>query len=286
VKANPRWMIQQLNSLAGSHMNDKEYDKAELLLNKSLQICMRYTPQKYYLPKEDADVQLEVKEPRELDGKYLIWTLGILVEIFIKLNKPQLALENMSKIILISTRIYLMNSTHHLENLCNVADFYYRLRDFDSARALYLNVLSSIKKDYPAVHKTFIHHSARANLGLGRIELDQSNFEKAVNFLELSWKQHRLHKGTNSKETLKVLPPLARAYTQLGNYEKARTLVEFVGSFYTEFNYDDESIPELIELHKQILPHTKNPEVPPGRPHATRDGLITEADLEKAYQEE
>jgi len=270
--------------LANSHINSKEFDKAELILKKSLQICMSYTPPKYYLPQSELEVYIEENLPREVRGKYLIWTLVSLTEIYIVQKKPQLALENLSKIVLISTRINAANSPVHLNNLNHVAEFYYRLRDFDSARTLWINVLSTIKKDFPAVHTTFVKFSASANLGLGLIELDKGNWEKAVDFLELSWKQHRLHKGVDSLATLKVIKALAQAYTKLEKYEKARTLVEFVGSIYTKLKYED-PLPELIELHKKILPHTKNPDKPPTLPRPTRNGLLTEEE-QKQLQEE
>jgi len=276
VKTNPRWIINNLNTLAYSHLNRKEHDKAEKLLTKSLQICMEYTPPKYYLSQRELEVYIEEPTPRSLTCNYILWTLYTLAEIYITQNRSQPALDNLSKIILISSRVFKSNSHEHMDYMNRVGHLYYRLKDFDSAKILFTNVLSVIQRDFPAVYKTYVRHSASANLGLGLIELDQSNIDKAVSLLELSWKQHRIHKGVTNIDTLRTITALAQAYTHQGNYETARTLVEYAGSLYTQSEIT-EPLPALIALHKQILPHTKNPDKPPILPRATRNGLVKTA---------
>jgi len=274
VKYNPSYMVNQLNQIAYSHVFKKEFDKAVSVLKKSLDICKTYTPSQHYLSAQELEETVEEPQRRSIPGKYMIWTLIELGEIYWTLKNQGEARICYDKALLISSRIHGETDSKRLNIMCKVGEFYYKTGDIDAAKDIFLSVLALNKKLFKDVGKTLLPHPAIANHYLGRIEYDAQNYEKALVLLEESWSQHRLVVGVPDIRTVHVIAVLGKTYFALGRYDKARECIEYAGAFYTTNNMS-ELVPELVELHKNMITHIPGAEgVMTNTPLPNRNGFF------------
>jgi len=247
-------MVNQLNQIAYGHVAKKEYDKALLVLTKSLDLCQTYTPSQHFLSEEELEGMVVEAKKRPLPAKYMIWTLVALSGVYQSQSNVMEAKSCFEKALLIGGRIYKETDAPKLDLMLKAGEFYYKKGDTQVAKELFLSVLQLNKKALGSVGRNLAIHAPIANYFLGLMELNAENYVKALALLEDSWSQHRTVIGAKDIRTIRVIAALGKTYAALGDYTKARELVEFAGSIFTTKQMVADVEP-LVELHKEIISH-------------------------------
>jgi tetratricopeptide (TPR) repeat protein len=239
---HPRYVVEQLNILALSHMYNKEYEQSESNLKKSLKICEFHT--------NVAD--------NSWSSNMIVWTLNSLAQLEQSRNNTAEALKFIVQINEITTQAYEKNLTPLnavISGLCRLGEVQFALGNYDAAEKEFNRIIDLDKKSDNCITEKISKASAYSLLYLGKIELEKENFEKARLLLERSWELYRHIVGILNVHIFTVLAELGKAYKGVGDFARARTLLEYAGQGFETFLHDQEKTESITEVWKEVVSH-------------------------------
>jgi len=240
---HPRYVVEQLNVLALSHMYKKDYAQSESILKKALKICEYHTINQTQNP----------------------WTPNLIVWTLNSLAKLEQSKKNLNEALKYIVRLNELNMDafekglipHNalVAGLCRLGEIHFDLENHVQAEKEFNKIIELDKKSANCVREKCCKTSALALLYIGKIELAKKNFEKARVLLERSWDLYRDLVGILNVHIYKVLFELAKAYQGIGDFARARTLLEYAGQGFESFLYDQEKVENVAQVWKEVISH-------------------------------
>jgi len=254
----PRFVVQNLNNYAYSALSSKDYAKAESLLNKSLKICKMYTDPVLLFNYAEGEAP-NAKEFDWWESNYISSTLAALAEVATSQKRYSDALQYLEQIHTMNVKLNTVKGElqpHYsvMDLMVRIGEMHYLLGDRANATKVFNEVIELDKKYMGA-----IVGKSRVSTGIayrfkGKMELEEGNLKEASRLLALSLQIHSTVLGTHNYKTLHALADMGRAHFALGEYEKARVVIEEAGTYFQHAN-DQEMTAELAALHKEIFTH-------------------------------
>jgi len=265
VSHNPRFIVHQLNQLAISLSGSKEYDKACKLLVKAVDICKTYT-----IPSAWSDQTSEVtpnNQGRVMDPKYLLMCLSSLATAQLEGGNKADARKTFTELVYVTRRAFTEEKTmiRQVVSLSKAARFYLEEGELEKASDIANEILRIDKIEVPYGAEKIRLSTGFAMYILGSIEYKQGNFEKALEWLNKSWEVYRNLLDSYDVRALEIAEAVAMTHFGLKNFERARLMIEAVGSGYVFHlkaakpsenppkNLYNEKLEKLEQIHKKIL---------------------------------
>jgi len=244
-------VVNQLNNLALSKMASKQYDEANSLLSKSLQICEAYTH-------PELSDRPATSPKATWNANYLSAVLAMFAECRINEGKMEEALEYLQRLHALNVSLYsdedgrLRPHLSVLKSFVKLGIHYFNMNDNANAENCF-NEVMRLDLEYAKSHVDVTRATTGTALHyLGKMNLQKEEFGVAKELLDRSWKIHRNVIGITNQATARVILDIVRALVGLEDYNRARTLVEFCGKIFEKNGSDPKSAEEAMGLHQHI----------------------------------
>lgn len=241
---HPKYVVEQLNILALSHLHFKEYEQSESNLKKALKIAEFHTSP-------------ESKKP--WNTNLLVYTLSSLAKLEESRDNKSEALPFLVRMNEITTKAFEEKKTPLnavTQSLRRLGALQYNLGNQEEAKSEFNKIIELEREEKKIVtSEAFTLNSASALYYLGRIEFDNKNFESAQTLLEKSWEIFRTLTGPLTADVYNVLLELGKVYLAVGNYSRARTVIEGAGQGFESFVYDEPKTLEAQQIWQEIAQH-------------------------------